>query len=400
MDQFEKQLLDGVEAVQKKQDSINSRVDDLSHQTKSALENLDRVTKAVNDQAAIVSSMQRASLARQFDYIRDPMERFLADPQKRTFINAVARHCHGISLTPEQKTAIQGGDSGIGTAVTPQETAKAIYDILLEYGQWNTLDIMPIGSRTQILPLMTVRPTAYWLNTQGGQITEGAMTGSSVTLTIREIGAWVPVAKALLEDAEVDMSSYIMQQLAISCSERLDWACFAADGSNDATDGNYTGIAVGGTAATAANGNTTVGTLELDDFIRCLTTVSAGVLRRQARWWIHPTIMAKIVGIKDGNDRPIFQNALEAPAPGAIGSIMGYPVVLTDAMPSTDAAGQVVAVFGDPKGCAVGLRQSFTFDISDEHQFDYYRRSFRMVLRAGVVIKSATSFAMLTTAAA
>jgi HK97 family phage major capsid protein len=156
---------------------------------------------------------------------------------------------------------------------------------------------------------------------------------------------------------------------------------------------------VGGTAAGATTGNVSVATLDMDDFVRCLSTVDAGVLSRGAKWWIHPTVLAKIALIKDLNGRSIFQNALEAPNGGGIGSILGYPVVPTGKMPSTDTTSKVVAVFGDPQGCAVGVRKQFTLDSSADFQFDYNRTAYRAIVRAGVVVKSATSFAMLTTAA-
>jgi HK97 family phage major capsid protein len=306
-----------------------------------------------------------------------------------------ARRVMGLPVT---KTAVTVDDSGLGAAVTPQETNDMVYDVLLTFGQWNTLSVVPVGSATQVLPLISARPTGYWITTQGAQITEGAFTGTSVTLTIQEAAAWIPVARALLDDAPADFAGYILRQLSESVANRLDHACFNAAGAADSTDGGYTGIARGGTAATATAGNTTVATLDLEDFVRCLTTVTAGVLSRPAKWWMHPTILAKVVQIRDGNGRPIFQTALEAPAPGAIGSILGYPVVVAGAMPSTDSTGQPVACFGDPEGGAVGIRKSFDLSSSDDFQFDYHRRAFKVVVRAGFVIRLATAFARLVTA--
>jgi HK97 family phage major capsid protein len=234
---------------------------------------------------------------------------------------------------------------------------------------------------------------------QGAQITEGAMTGTSVTLTIKEASAWVPIANALLEDETANFSSYILTQLAQAVAYRLDWACFAADGTNDSTDGAYTGIAVGGTAAGAATGHNTIAKLTIADFVKALVTVSAGVLQRSPKWWIHPQVLAGMLNILDTNGRPLFQPSTDAPGTGVVGRILGYPVVPTAAMPLTDGACQVVAVFGDPEGAAVGIRKQFNLAKSTDFQFDYNRSAFRMVVRAGFVIKSATSFAMLTTAA-
>jgi HK97 family phage major capsid protein len=114
---------------------------------------------------------------------------------------------------------------------------------------------------------------------------------------------------------------------------------------------------------------------------------------------MHPQVLAKIVQIRDSNGRPIFQTALEAPAGNSIGSILGYPVVLAAAMPSTDSAGNVVAVFGDPQGGAVGIRKQFELAQSDHFEFTSNNSVFRALIRAGFIIKSATSFAKLTLAA-
>lgn len=403
--EFQKKVLAGIEhqatetnRIKTAQETLLGDVSRLDKVTKQALEDLTKVKENANEFAKVMARVQALLKREANQSFGNPIERFCADEGRANWIVGCFKQAMKLPLTPEQKTAITGIDSGIGGAVTPQETANMIYDALLRYGQWNTLGVMPIGSRTQIVPLVTARPTAYWV-AQGAQITEGAVTGASVTLTIKEAAAWIPVANALLEDADASFAPYLMDLLLQAVAYRLDWACFAADGTNDTTDGAYTGIAVGGTAAGAAAGNVSVATLDYEDFVTAITTVDAGVLSRQAKWWIHPTILAKIAKIKDGNGRSIFQNALEAPAPMSIGSILGYPVVVTGAMPSTDSTSKVVAVFGDPQGCAVAVRKQFSLDQSSDFQFDYNRTAFRSIVRAGVVVKSATSFGMLTTAA-
>jgi HK97 family phage major capsid protein len=394
----------GIGALQNEQKSVVKKFDDFQTETKNAIGELTHVKNTVNNQAAVIVKLNEAIAAMQREQRigHDPMARFLASEQRCNWLVGCFRKAAGMQLTPEQKTAIVGDGSNsatLGGAVTPVETNAMIYDNLVRYGAWNTLGVIPIGSRTQLLPLMTARPTAYWV-AQDTAATEGAVTGGSVTLTVQEAMAWIPVSRALLEDATGDMAGYLLELLGQAIAYRLDWACFAADGTADTTDGSYTGIASGGTAATAANGNTTVATLDLEDFVRCLTTVSAGILQRPCKWWMHPQVLAKIVQIRDSNGRPIFQTANEAPAGNAIGSILGYPVVLASAMPSTDSAGNVVAVFGDPQGSAVGIRKQFELAQSDHFEFTSNNSVFRALIRAGFIIKSATSYAKLTLAAA
>jgi len=391
----------GMSALQTEQKVVAKKFDDYQVETKNAIGELTNVKNTVNSQAQVIAKLNEAVAALgKENGRRDPMARFLASEQRCNWLVGCFKKAAGMQLTPEQRTAVvgDGGTGTIGGASTPVETNAMIYDNLVNYGAWNTLGVVPIGSRTQIIPIMTSRPTAYWL-AQDAAATEGAIAGSSVTLTIQEAMAWVPVSRAMLEDATGDMAGYLIQQLAEAVALRLDWACFAADGTADTTDGSYVGIASGGTAATAADGNTTVKELQLEDFVRCLTTVSAGILNRPCKWWMHPTALAKIVQIRDSNGRPLFQTALEAPAGNNIGSILGYPVVLAAAMPSTDSAGNVVAVFGDPQGAAVGIRKQFELAQSDHFEFTSNNSVFRALIRAGFIIKRADSFAKLTLAA-
>jgi HK97 family phage major capsid protein len=398
----------GVTALQTEQKEVKKNFDQLQTETKNAIGELTAVKNTVNNQAEVIGKLNEAikSFEREQHIGSNPIARFTASDQRCNWLVGCFKKAAGMSLTKAEheavytKTGVYQGDSGIGAAVTPTETSSMIYDALLRYGQWNTLGVVPIGAHTQVLPLISARPTAYWV-AQDAAITEGAMTGTSVSLVIRAAGAWIPASRELLQDAQdngQDMAGYLLEQLSQAVAYRLDWACFAADGGADTTDGSYTGIAVGGTAATAATGNTTVATLDLEDFVRCLTTVSAGLLQRPCKWWIHPQVLAKIVQIRDSNGRPIFQTALEAPAPGAIGSILGYPVVLTGAMPSTDSTGNVIACFGDPQGGAVGIRKQFELAQSDHFEFSSNNTCFRVIVRAGFIIKAATSFAKLTLA--
>jgi hypothetical protein len=100
--------------------------------------------------------------------------------------------------------------------------------------------------------------------------------------------------------------------------------------------------------------------------------------------------------VKDSNGRPIFLTALEAPTAGGIGSILGYGVVPSHAAPTTNAANAKIAVFGDPSGLVVGLRNGFEMEASDHAGFTTYERYFRGVARAGVKVRRSQAFAVLT----
>jgi HK97 family phage major capsid protein len=405
--EFQTKVLGGVEALQAEQKTAKQEIATLSAETKSAIAEIDKVKKVTNDQAILIEKVRKANEMLHYDIARaqgNPIGRIMRDENKakavlRALFATFGANASQLSLRPEAKALLES--STPGSTMINAELARDVYDVLGTYGAWSSLGVRSVGTYLQKLPVKTARPVAYWLLTGGGQITpDSTKAGTSVDLNVLDIGVLLAVAKALVEEAELDVVQDILDDFGEACAYRLDWSAFAADGTSDVTDGGFTGIASGGTAATAANGNTTTEKLDLEDFVRCLTTVASGVLGRPCKWWIHPTILAKICLIKDANGRPIFQNALEAPAPNAIGSILGYPVVLTEAMPSTDSAGNVVAVFGDPQGCAVGVRKQFEFAASDSFYFDYNQIAYRGIMRAGVAIRRATAFAKLTLAAA
>ena len=138
----------------------------------------------------------------------------------------------------------------------------------------------------------------------------------------------------------------------------------------------------------AANGNTTVEATQLEDWQNALLTVSPQVLKRRAVWWMHPQVLIRALAVRDKNGRPLFQTYTEAPTPGGIGNILGYPVKPVAVGPTTNTAGNPVAAFGDPDGQAVGLRQDIEFATSDDIKFAENMRAFRCLMRAGVKLKT------------
>lgn len=292
-----------------------------------------------------------------------------------------------------------GTGTSPGSSYVSEGILEQVYDALAMYGAWSTLDVIPVQKGSYKVPVKTARPLAAWID-EGTQIPDDENAdGSAPTLYIKTAAALVNVSRQLLEDAEVDLTQNVMLDLMESISERLDWSFFRADGTDDTTDGGFSGIFHSGTPAVAADGGTTVEALDYTDFVRCLTTVKPAVLNRSARWWIHPTILARICAIKDLAGRSIFLPAGDLPSPGAIGSILGYPVSLGFIAPSTNTASQPVAAFGDPKAYAVGLRQDISVEASEQAKWDTFQVSFRGVVRAGGVMRDAECFSILKTSA-
>jgi HK97 family phage major capsid protein len=409
--EFQTKVLAGLETQQREiaelkkktpAEEILSQPDRWPKELKTGFENITKLQETANGFDSELKKMER-SLAKVETLTRlearssfgDPIARFCADPDKRNFLNAIARRLAfpQAKLPEHLEKALTGVDSSLGQAVIPTEYIAEIYDVLAQYGAYNTLNVMRVGARTNSLPLMSARPTSVWLGagaaaTEGTAITAGDFTGSAVSLSIQSACALVYASREQLADATVDMSSYILREIATSIAGLLDFSAFNSDGTADAVDAGYYGIfqlvaSVHTGLATTATGHTSVATTTLADWNGCLVTVTQDVLNRPCKWWMHPQILAKVALVVDLNGRPIFQTALEAPS-AAVGSIFGYPVVKVSAAPSTDSTGAKVAVFGDPAAQVVAIRQDLELAQSEHIKFAENQIGYRAILRAGV----------------
>lgn len=415
----------GVAAIQKTNEELTTKVGNLQTETKKAFEDLTLVKNGQNDLAKTIQAVQKVQTAMQLERrlaFGDPIERVLANEEIRNWLNASARAATGMrvdKMPQHLQKALTGADSGLGQELVPTGIAQEIYSLLAMYGRWSSLGVKTIGLRTESQPIKTARPRAYWLGpncgsgkAEGDEGTEGSYGGGSVSLVIQTIIALLSVSEEELADSTVDLSREILNDFVEAANYALDFAAFTANGGADQDDAGYYGIFEAaaihtGCKAEAAAGNISVSKLDLEDFVRCLTTVSDTVLMRNAKWWSHPTNVAKFCLLRDANKRPIFQTALEAPAPGGIGSVLGYPVIPVSAAPSTDAASAKIATFGDPMAQVVALRQQFEFAQSEHVGFKSNLRWFRAKMRAGVKMRIPTGnpaahkpFAVLTLPAA
>lgn len=417
-DNNDKAILDGLKAVQTNQEKLLSNYENLTGETKKAMEELTKVKNEMNAVTQTVHALQKLQVQLKREErmaFGDPIQRLTKnEPAMLQFLGGLAQigvmknasrdgTPYGkIAKDCDEKLKALGLSSGLGATLITDELAGDIYHTLQTFGVWGGFDVSPMGQTEKDFPVQTADPEAYFIDDNAEIPDDTNMTGTTVTAAAKQIPVLINVSNNLLEDATA-LGARVFEAFARACSKRVDFACLQADGTATGTgaklDGGNTGIFVGGTAAAAASGNTTVATLDLEDFIKCLTTVDAEVLSRPAAWWLHPQILARAMGVKDSNGRPIFLTSIEAPAFGALGSILGFGVRLANAAPTADTASAKVAVFGDPRGLAVGMRKMPTFASSDQFRFNYNQTSFRMIARAGVKIKKQGAFAMLTLAA-
>jgi HK97 family phage major capsid protein len=418
--QFQERTLDAIGKVREQQKTITDNIDKIDKDGKKLAEDFsahvktfDGLPNQVLEVTRTLSQLQMKIASERRHSFGSGVERISGDEELRSVFNGVVRAAYKRAtgsemVLPEEQQ--KGADlyaralsnaASPGTTLINAQLLPEIYSTIAEFGVWNQFDVMPVSTSSAKLIVDATDPLMYWQSTENTAPTESAITGSNVTATINKLLGWIQVSRELLEDAEVDLVMHLMRKFANATAYGLDWACLQADGGADATDGGFTGLFGGSaTASVAASGNVSVATLDFEDFLNCMLAVNAAVLSRPTTSWImHPQMVVRALSIKDLNGRPIFLPSIDAPAPGAVGSILGYPVLLAHGANATDGVSKRIAVFGDRMGQAVCLRKDFEWASSDQAKFTEDSIVFRARARGAARTKQALAFGALTTAA-
>lgn len=398
----------GLSTIEEQNATIMKNYEQWSAENKKTLEELTLLKNAQADQAVILRQVQKLNKAvsneRKMAF-GDPFAAIARDTDKAAMI--MAGIAKALDILDKCGKTIQGVAKDLDTANTPGSTYIAnaeidreIYDLLLMYGAYRNLNVRTISSKAVDVRIKTARAAFAFVDEAAAIGADSTKAGSKTTLTPKKIGCLISVSNELMDDDITGMVQDILRDFVEGFAEKVDWISFSADGTADALDGGFTGLFYGGTSRVAASGNVSVATLDYDDWLACLINAPASVLERPTtNWFLHPTMLARSMTLKDTTGRPIFQTAMEAPALGTIGSILGFPVKLVGNAPSTDGTSKKIAAFGDSEGQAVRIKKDLTVDKSDQYAFNTDEITFRATGRVASLTRAATAFQVLTTAA-
>lgn len=394
--------------IEEQNATLIKNYDQLDKDTKKTMEDLTMLKNSGADYAAQLRTMQKLGLdmknERRMAY-GDPIHSIARDHDKAAIVMAglakkldILGHCnkHVQGVAKD----LDGANTPGSTYLANAEIDREIYDLLMMHGAFRGLDVRTVGTRSVDIRIKTARAAMKFVDEVAAIGADAAKAGAKTNLILKKIAGLISVSNELAEDDITGVVEDILRDFVEMFQEKMDWIAFSADGTADDLDGGYTGLFYGGTARVAVAGNVSVETLDFEDWLACLINAPAAVLERPSKWWIHPTMLARSMTLKDTTGRPMFQTALEAPSLGAIGTILGYPVVPVGNAPSLNGVSKKIAAFGDPRGQAIRIRRELVIDRSKEWAFDSDEMTFRGTARAGSITRAATAFQVLTTAAA
>lgn len=307
--------------------------------------------------------------------------------------------------------ALTEGTGSAGGFIVPEEFAAEVNRVVEDFGLVAKLARkFPMKSDTLNVPRLSATVTV----TYPGEATAGSEsqpTFESVILNAKTCVGITPMSNELLEDASVSVVDLLVELFAEAIAGMLDQQGLAGTGTP------FTGILTdtGVTVVQPANGtgnSTFTGASTADNTRDLITNVKPWALQG-AGFIMHRAIWALIQKSKSSSGE-YFYSAANAQVSGAAtvgfptaqaGTLWGYPVYLSDKMPSTTAVSTKFIIFGNLKHLYVGMRKDIAVSISQDgnvggvSMFERNMSAVRVVTRHAVAVGLPTAFAVLRTSA-
>lgn len=308
--------------------------------------------------------------------------------------------------------ALTEGTGSAGGFMVPEEFAAEVNRVVEDFGLVAKLARkFPMKSDTLNVPRLSATVSV----TYPGEATAGTAsqpTFENVVLSSKTLVGITPMSNELLADANISVVDLLVELFAEAIAGMMDQQGFAGTGSP------FTGILsdTGVTIVTPANGtgaSTFTGAATPDQARTLISNVKPWALQGAA-FYMHRTVWAlmQVTKASTGGEyftsaaNPILINTGAQGFPSAMaGTLWGYPVYLSDKMPTTTAVSTKFIIFGNLKHLYVGTRSEMGVAISQDatvgsdNLFAANMSAVRVVTRHAIAVGLPTAFAVLKTAA-
>jgi HK97 family phage major capsid protein len=183
-------------------------------------------------------------------------------------------------------------------------------------------------------PVLTGSATAYWV-AENGAITASTLTDAQRTLQPNEAAALVKASNQLLDLSNPSASAVIQEDMTMKIAQLVDLAVLRGSGSAN----QPTGVANTSSIRTVTASSSALTWALLEDFPYELA--SQNTLKGKLAWVMNPRTVHNMKQLTSAN-RPLFVGSPYNEPIGAGfagGSLVGYPVYQTTAVPITGGTG-------------------------------------------------------------
>lgn len=327
-----------------------------------------------------------------------------------SFIKAVY-HKDAASLS-----LMKGMTEGTGSAggfLVPEEFAAEVNRVVEDFGLVPKLARkFPMSTDTLNVPRLGSSVQVYYVG-EAATGTESQPIFENVVLTSKTLVGITPMSNELLEDASISTVDLLVELFAESIGGMLDQQGLVGTGSP------FVGIMTdaGVTVYQPANGtgnSTFTGAATPDNARQMIAQIKPWALQGAA-FIMHRSVWALMQIVKASTGGEYFVSAANPVIgpnsqgqgyPNAMaGTLWGYPVYLSDKMPSVTAVSTKFIIFGNLKHLYMGTRKEMAVTMSQEANvsgvslFQTNQSAIRVVTRHALAVGLPTAFVCLKTSA-
>ncbi len=271
--------------------------------------------------------------------------------EERAFETYIRKTCGGEVI--EERAGEQNLTMGNNGAIIPTTIANRIINTVK--------DICPIFARaTRYSAKGTLKVPVWGLANETHDISVGyqeefteltADSGkfTSIDLSGHLVGSLVLIGKSVANNADVDVVSFVVAEMARKISEFIEGELLKGTG-NKAAEGALNTKNVKEAASEKA--------VTSDELIEVQSMIKQ-VFQKNACWVMKPSTFTEVRKLKDKNGRYLLQDDITGEFPYRL---LGKPVFVSDNMPDM-AAGQKAILYGDLSGLSVNMRENIQIQI-------------------------------------
>jgi HK97 family phage major capsid protein len=306
-----------------------------------------------------------------------------ADAEKRTYmfgVWAAAAMGHEASRVKCNEWGLslqavhEGSVNTTGGYLVPAQLDADIISLINTYGLARQLArVTPMTTDVLRRPRRTGGLTATWEG-ESDAIAESTKAWDNVSLVAKKLAVITRISNELNEDAIISVANDLVREIAIAFAQKEDEAYFNGDGGLPyggitGFEGKFDAIAAGLGAGTAGGGlqiatGNNMTEIDLPDLSETAArlpifgdNVNTVFVCHKVFYW---NVIIRLTSALSGNTQQSVELAVR-------NQLWGYPVLFSNAMPSTDTiTNQVVLLFGDfTLASMFGDRRARTISFSD-----------------------------------
>jgi HK97 family phage major capsid protein len=257
-----------------------------------------------------------------------------------------------------------------------------------------------MSSDTLLVPKRLTGVTGYWIG-ENTTITPSDPTATMVQLVAKKLAIATKVSNELLADNSISVAQWLAQEYATEMASRIDDAAFngaglsatgGIRGLSQIDDGTHTA-----SIHSAATGNTTIASLDIDDYLGALAKLPRYAIGTSA-FYMHPSVYhnsvqrlmlssgtagSGTIGALSGG------NTAQNLAQGTPNTFLGLPVVWVLKMTAAPTTGTIAAYVGDLSLAGImGKKSDMQVATSTDRYFEADQTAFRAIQRLDINVHS------------